>query len=100
MYTPHSGRETRPRQRTPAGTDPARSTAFVEQFACCIAALLATGVFVVLFYPGLVALTRPLHPLSTTAIVIALVSMWLGILVGLAVVLEWRAVRFPLPKYR
>jgi hypothetical protein len=53
------------------------------------------GAVAVPFYPVLVGVTRPLRLLSSTAVVVALVSVWLLVWLGLEVVLEWRRRRGP-----
>ena len=46
-----------------------------------------------LLYPLLVALTRPLQLLASTAIVFVLVFLWLLIWLAIEVAWEWRAGR-------
>lgn len=66
-----------------------------EHCACCVLALVGVGAIGFVVYPGLVALTRPLHVLSSTAIVCALVVGWLLLWLGMEYVWEWRAGRLP-----
>ena len=48
------------------------------------------GAVAVPFYPALVGVTRHLRLLSSTAVVVALVSVWLLVWVGLGTLFEWR----------
>ena len=66
----------------------------VEYAACCAAGLAAAGAFLLLFYPALVAVTRPLHVLSSTAIVFVLAWVWIVVWVGVELAWEWHAGRF------
>jgi hypothetical protein len=58
-----------------------------------VAGFLATSVVALLFYPVLVAVTRPLHLLSSTAIVVVLMLVWALVWLGIEVLWEWRAGR-------
>ena len=87
----------------PFGEDSAREPAVssvdcrpvgaVQHYACAVASLLATGLILLAGYSALVALTRPLHVLSSTALVFAVVSLWLLMWAALEVTWEWRAGR-------
>lgn len=95
VYTPHGGLGAEPR-RPP--TDRRTGVSVVEHAACCAAGLGAAVLCLVLFYPALVAATRPLHVLSSTAIVFALAWVWLLVWVGVELAWEWRAGRFAASK--
>lgn len=92
MYTPHGGGGSR--SRAPAESGPGEAST-VEHAASCVLGLVAMGVVAVPFYPVLVGVTRPFRLLSSTAVVVALVSVWLLVWLGLEVVLEWRRRRGP-----
>lgn len=64
-----------------------------EHCACCVLALLGVGGMAIVTYPALVGLTRPLHVLSSTAIVSTLVVGWLLLWFSMEVLWEWRARR-------
>ena len=49
----------------------------VEHYSCGVAGLLVTAASVFLVYPLLVALTRPLSVLSSTAVTVVFVVTWL-----------------------
>jgi hypothetical protein len=67
----------------------------VTHYSCGLAGLLATAAVAVLFYPVLVAVTRPLYLLSSTALLFVLVFAWFAIWLALALAWEWRAGRLP-----
>ena len=92
MYTPHESGGSR--SRSPAESGPGEAST-VEHIVSCVLGLVAMGAVAVPFYPVLVGATRPLRLLSSTAVVVALVSVWLLVWLGLEVVLEWRRRRGP-----
>jgi hypothetical protein len=51
------------------------------------------GLTTLLFYPVLVAVTRPLQLLSSTAIAFVLVFLWLLTWLAIEIVWEWRSGR-------
>ena len=65
----------------------------VEHFSCGVAGLAAAVTVVVLTYPLLLAVARPLHLLSTTAIVFVFVGLWLATWAAFEVAWEWNAGR-------
>jgi len=56
----------------------------------CGMGLVVMGAVVGLFYAELVTLTRPLHVLSSTALVFTLVLLWLVVWFGIELALGWR----------
>jgi hypothetical protein len=56
-----------------------------------VASLLVTTAVLSVAYPALVALTRPLHVLSSTALVFGVLSLWLWLWMGLELGWVWRA---------
>jgi len=64
-----------------------------EHCLCGVAGLLCTGAILVLWYPALVAVTRPLYVLSSTAVVAISTTLWLLTWLGVECVWEWRAGR-------
>lgn len=89
MYTPQGGGG----RRSPLEPTRTRGADALEVSVCCVAGFLATSVVALLFYPVLVAVTRPLHLLSSTAIVVVLMLVWALVWLGIEVLWEWRAGR-------
>ncbi len=87
MYTSHGSGGGQSRPLTESGPGEASTAEYVVS---CVLGLVAMGAVAVPFYPVLVSVTRPLRPLSSTAVVVALVSVWLLVWVGLGTLLEWR----------
>lgn len=65
----------------------------VEHCLCGIVGFLCTGLVLALCYPSLVAATRPLYVLSSTAVVAVTTTLWLLTWLGAEFVWEWRAER-------
>ena len=65
----------------------------VEHYSCGAAGLLVTAASVFLVYPFLVALTRPLSVLSSTAVTVTFVVMWFVTWTVFECVLTWRSGR-------
>ena len=65
----------------------------VEHYSCGAAGLLVTAVSVSLVYPLLVALTRPLSVLSSTAVTVVFVVAWLTTWTLLECAWAWRSGR-------
>jgi hypothetical protein len=95
MNTPRSGRDGSP--RAPGGC-PARTVGTLEHWSCGLAGLVATAAVVLVGYPVLVWLVRPLQLLSTTALLLLLVGVWLITWLALELAWEWRAGRLALPE--
>lgn len=91
MYTPHGdgGRSRALRESGSGAASP------VEHVVSCALGLVAMAAVAVPLYPVLVGVTRPLRLLSSTAVVVALVAVWLLVWLGLEVFLEWRKRRDP-----
>ncbi len=68
----------------------------VEHYLCGVIGLCCTGVVLALWYPALVAVTRPLYVLSSTAVVAVVTTLWLLTWLGVEFVWEWRAGRLRL----
>lgn len=94
VYAPHGGEGRRPSAN---GTRP-REPDFAEHCACCVTGLVAVSLTALLVYPVLVAATRPLQLLSSTAIVFVLVFLWLLVWVAIEIAWEWRAGRIPVER--
>jgi hypothetical protein len=93
MSTPRTG-ATNDRGRGVPHEDERRETVgAVEHYTCGLVGLLATTVCVVLLYPALVSATRPLHLLSSVALVFIVVTAWVLVWLSFEVVWEWRAGR-------
>jgi hypothetical protein len=90
MYIPHGGRGAR--DERPGDTAPVGAPV-VEYFACGLLGLVATSLLVLLFYPFLLAVTRPLQMLSSTAIVLLFVVLWTLVWLGIEIVWDWRTGR-------
>ena len=87
MYTQHGGggRST----RSDGSNGPAGAST-VTHTACGTVGFLTTGLLTLLFYPVLLSLVRPLHLLSSTAILLSLLLVRLSIWLVLEFVLELR----------
>ncbi|MDS0243682.1 hypothetical protein NDO74_20490 [Haloferax sp. S2CR25-2] len=67
-----------------------------ERYVCSLIGLGAVAAVLFLFYPLLLAVTRPLHLLSITALVFVLATVWLVVWLGSELVWEWQTGRlFP-----
>lgn len=93
MNASHSGdRENRtprgPSERALSGT-----VGTAEHCLCGFTGFLITVAIAALHYPTLVALTRPLHLLSSTALTFILAAIWFVTWWGLELAWEWRAGR-------
>lgn len=93
MYTPHPGPSKRATQAASPDADRERSVDPLEHCACCLVGLLTVGICLLAFYPVLLAATRPLEPLSSTALVVVLVSLWVAVWAAVELAWEWRAGR-------
>ncbi|MFW5918116.1 MAG: hypothetical protein ACOCR0_01405 [Haloferacaceae archaeon] len=62
----------------------------IEHTCCCLVGILAAATVAVLLYPVLVAVTRPLGVLSSTALLYALLVVWIGIWSASAIAWSWR----------
>ncbi len=96
MNTPQRGGRGNQTTRNPSERTPQETVGTVEHYLCGLTGSLATMGLVALFYPTLVAVTRPLHILSTTALVVILTTVWIGIWFALELAWEWRASRLPI----
>lgn len=93
MHTPRTEAAEGRDRHAPAERDGWQTVGAVEHYACGLAGLLATGVVAVLFYPALVSATRPLHLLSSVAIVFVILTAWVLVWLSLEFGWEWRAGR-------
>lgn len=85
-------------QDTRASSDSSRQTApetvgTVNHCLCGISCLAVSVAVVAVLYPALTAVTRPLHLLSSTALVLILVVLWVLFWLGLEVARGQRASR-------
>ena len=92
MYTSHGGGTN---GGSGAFTEEAGTNAVgrVEHYTCGGAGLLVTATIVFLVYPLLVAFTRPLTLLSSTAVTVVFVLTWFTAWALFECVFEWRARR-------
>lgn len=93
MQTPRIEEQDGRGQHAPSGTDRRGTVGPVEHYSCGLAGLLATAVVVVLFYPSLVSVTRPLYLLSSVALVSVVITTWVLVWLSFELVWEWRAGR-------
>lgn len=77
------------RRRTPDAAGRVSEGSPAEHWACCLLGFGGTLALAILFYPVLVAATRPLHLLSSTAIVFVLLFAWLSVWLGAELLVEW-----------
>ncbi|WP_049920637.1 hypothetical protein [Haloferax sulfurifontis] len=64
-----------------------------ERYVCSLIGLGAMAGVLLLFYPLLLAVTRPFQQLSVTALVFVLVTVWLLVWLGSELVWEWQTGR-------
>lgn len=74
----------------PSEQGPRETVGTVEHCLCGLAGFFVTAAMVALLYPTLVAVTRPLHVLSSTALVVILTTVWVVTWLGLELVWTWR----------
>lgn len=91
MYTIGGPVDEEPARESGVRAGPCRSVGAVPHYACAVTSLLVTGVVLLVGYPVLVALTRPLYVLSSTALVFAVLSLWLGLWATFELTWVWRA---------
>lgn len=93
MSTPHSGNSENRASNTRPDQDTACRAAPIEHCLCGLTCFLLAGALLVVLYPALVALSQPLHLLSSTILVVIPLTTWLVAWLGFGLVLEWRADR-------
>ncbi|EMA08259.1 hypothetical protein [Haloferax denitrificans] len=94
MYNQH-GSAPDDDQPTQQVTQPAEIDA-TERYVCSLIGLGTVAGVLLLFYPLLLAVTRPFQQLSITALVFVLVTVWLLVWLGTELVWEWHTGRlFP-----
>jgi hypothetical protein len=93
MTTPRTGVTNGQDRGVPPEDERRETVGAVEHYTCGLVGLLATAVCVVLVYPALVSATRPLHLLSSVALVFIVVTAWVLVWLSFEVVWEWRAGR-------
>ncbi len=93
MSTPHNGDVGN--QTSHSSSEQALSGAVGTAEHCLrgVTGFLITGAVIAPLYPTLVAATRPLHLLSSTALVVILITVWMLTWFALEYVLELRAGR-------
>jgi len=92
MPTPYEREQTDDDSYTPEQRLPG-TVGTVEHCLCGLVGLLCTGLVLALWYPALVAATRSLYVLSSTAVVVIVTALWLLTWLGVEFVWEWRAGR-------
>jgi hypothetical protein len=95
MTTPHRGEQSTDARRQPPDQGHACTVSTGEHCLCGVTSFVGTTVVVALLYPTLVGVTRPLHLLSSTALLTIAVAIWIGTWFGLELAWEWRAGRLP-----
>lgn len=93
MTDPHNGAPAEGHQRTPATTAEPDEIGVVGYCTCGVVGFVTAAAVTVLLYPLLVAITQPLHVLSSTMLVVIVVAIWLATWLSLEVVWEWQAER-------
>jgi len=88
MDAPYDGDS---RSQCPA--DRLETVGVAEHLLCGLAGFLFTAALLVAFYPLLVALTQPMHVLSSTTLVGLVAALWLLVSFGVELAWEWRAGR-------
>ncbi|WP_225332733.1 hypothetical protein [Halomicrobium urmianum] len=77
--------------------EPVRSettwTNAVGHCSCCLIGLAVAAVVAASTYPALVSLTRPLGMLSSTALLVVLIAIWLAIWSSTEIAWAWRTQR-------
>jgi uncharacterized protein YqhQ len=95
MTTPHNGRRKNRQQHVSSETTDSKTVGPIEHYSCGLAGLLMTAAIGILLYPTLVAVTRPLHLLSSTVLLFILITIWVVAWMVFELAWEWRAGRLP-----
>lgn len=93
MYTPHDNTRADRQSGRAAKKTPSETVGAVDHCLCGVACFLVSVAIVAVLYPVLVPVIRPFHVLSSTALVLTLVILWLVVWLGLEAVREWQAIR-------
>lgn len=93
MPSPYNGDQKSHPPHNPSDPPLSGTVSTTEHCLCGVTGLLITVAIISLFYPTLVAVTRPLQFLSSTAVVVILVMIWIVTWFGLELAWEWRAGR-------
>lgn len=88
VHIPHDSERDSPRPER-SNAHPEATVGTVEHCSCGLVGFLAAVVAVAVFYPTLVALTQPLHLLSSTALVALTACIWVA--VWLVLEIAWEA---------
>ncbi len=90
MSVPRDGGGEHPRE-------PVRSestvTDAIGHCSCCLIGLAVAAVVAASLYPVLVAVTRPLGVLSSTALLVVLIAVWLAVWSSAEIAWAWRTQR-------
>lgn len=93
MSTPHNGDQRHRTHHCSSEATLSGSVSTVEHCLCGVTGFFVTGVLIAPLYPTLVAVTQPLYLLSSTALTVILVTVWILVWLGLECLWEWRAGR-------